>query len=222
MARAIGVIPLMPPECSGTHPTRACGHPGAVTGRTVPLVDCPPSPLSHFLPLLPHRVGGLVTEPRRDFDVVIIGGGPAGATLGCLLGMNGYRSLILEKDIHPRDHVGESITPSTNPIFKQIGFLDKIEDAGFVHKPGACWTAPRAPVGKFVSLRLGEFPPPGAPHEPSANHRPTGRAVCPTLSAAGQTGPVALGDDSHAADHPVTPRLELGRSARSARAAGGA
>ena len=36
-----------------------------------------------------------MTEPRRDFDVVIIGGGPAGATLGCLLGMNGYRSLIL-------------------------------------------------------------------------------------------------------------------------------
>jgi 1H-pyrrole-2-carbonyl-[peptidyl-carrier protein] chlorinase len=77
--------------------------------------------------------------------------------------MNGYRALILERDIHPRDHVGESITPSTNPIFKQIGFLEKIEDAGFVHKPGACWTAPSAPPGKFVSLRLGEFPPPDAP-----------------------------------------------------------
>src|SRR2546426_843534 len=77
--------------------------------------------------------------------------------------MNGHRALILEKDVHPRDHVGESITPSTNPIFKQIGFLPKIEDAGFVHKPGACWTSPRATPGKFVSLRLGEFPPPNAP-----------------------------------------------------------
>ena len=97
-----------------------------------------------------------------DYDVAIIGGGPAGATLGSLLGMNGYRAVIFEKDIHPRDHVGESITPSTNPIFERIGFLEKIEDAGFVHKPGACWTAPRSPIGKFVSLRLGEFPPPGA------------------------------------------------------------
>lgn len=97
------------------------------------------------------------------FDVIIIGGGPAGATLGALLGMNGYRPLVVEKDIHPRDHVGESITPSTNPIFKQIGFLEKMESAGFVHKPGACWTAPRSPAGKFVSLRLGEFPPPNAP-----------------------------------------------------------
>src|SRR5205823_282411 len=50
----------------------------------------------------------------------------------------------------------------TNPIFERIGFLPKIEDAGFVHKPGACWTAPRAPVGKYVAIRLGEFPPPGA------------------------------------------------------------
>jgi FADH2 O2-dependent halogenase len=40
--------------------------------------------------------------------------------------------------------------------------LEKIEQAGFVHKPGACWTAPHAPPGKHVSILLGEFPPPGA------------------------------------------------------------
>lgn len=99
---------------------------------------------------------------KDDFDVVIIGGGPAGSVLACLLVQAGYRVLVLERDVHPRDHVGESLTPSTNPIFKRIGFLEKMEDAGFVHKPGACWTAPRAPVGKFLAIRLGEFPPPGA------------------------------------------------------------
>jgi FADH2 O2-dependent halogenase len=99
---------------------------------------------------------------KLDYDVVIIGGGPAGAILGSLLAMSDHNVLIVEKDVHPRDHVGESLTPSTNPIFKRIGFLEKIEDAGFVHKPGACWTAPRAPVGRFVAIRLGEFPPPGA------------------------------------------------------------
>src|SRR5919106_1403273 len=103
-----------------------------------------------------------MSEQHHDFDVVVIGGGPAGATIGCLLGMHGYRALVLEKDIHPRDHVGESITPSTNPIFKRIRFLEKMEDAGFVHKPGACWTAARSPAGKFVAIRLGEFPPPDA------------------------------------------------------------
>lgn len=103
-----------------------------------------------------------ISNQRTEFDVIVIGGGPAGSVLASLLAQRGYRCLVLERDIHPRDHVGESLTPSTNPIWAKIGFLEKIEDAGFVRKPGACWTAPTAPVGKFISIRLGEFPPPGA------------------------------------------------------------
>jgi FADH2 O2-dependent halogenase len=104
-----------------------------------------------------------VPERTNDFDVIIIGGGPAGSVLGSLLAQGGYKALILERDIHPREHVGESLTPSTNFIFKKIGFLEKMEDAGFVHKPGAAWTAPRSFAGsKHVSISLAEYPPPGA------------------------------------------------------------
>ena len=93
-----------------------------------------------------------------DADVIVIGGGPAGSVLASLLAQAGYRALVLERDIHPRDHVGESLTPSSTPVFRQIGIHHKIEEAGFVHKPGACWTAPNAPIGKYVEIRLGEFP----------------------------------------------------------------
>src|SRR5437773_2445869 len=93
-----------------------------------------------------------MVEDRLDADVIIIGGGPAGATLGTLLGQAGHRALIIEKDIHPRDHVGESLVPSTNIVFHRIGFLDKLNDAGFVPKKGSAWNGPRSPVWRFVEI----------------------------------------------------------------------
>ncbi len=105
----------------------------------------------------------------QDADVIIIGGGPSGSTLGTLLGMKGYSSVILERDIHPRHHVGESLTPSTNLILDRLGVLPKMEEAGFVHKPGAAWTAPRSRVGNFVSVGLAEFPLAGNPQPYSYN-----------------------------------------------------
>jgi flavin-dependent dehydrogenase len=99
-----------------------------------------------------------VPERVNDTDVIIIGGGPAGATIGTLLGMDGHRSIILEKDIHPRDHVGESLVPSTNLVFDRIGFLPKLTDAGFIPKPGTGWNGPRSALWKFVEVPLFEVP----------------------------------------------------------------
>lgn len=103
------------------------------------------------------------TERTYDADVIIVGGGPAGATLGTLLAMDGLDALIIEKDIHPRDHVGESLVPATNLVFDRIGFLDKMNDAGFPHKPGAAWNGPRSPLWKFVEVWLFEYPIPNGP-----------------------------------------------------------
>jgi flavin-dependent dehydrogenase len=104
-----------------------------------------------------------VTERKNDADVIIIGGGPAGSALGTYLAREGHSTIIIEKDIHPRDHVGESLTPSTNLIFKELGFLDKMNEAGFIHKPGTGWNAPRSQLWKFVEIWLFEYPIPNAP-----------------------------------------------------------
>jgi flavin-dependent dehydrogenase len=105
-----------------------------------------------------------MTDDRAyDADVIVIGGGPAGSALGTYLARDGYDVMILEKDIHPRDHVGESLTPSTNLVFEELGFLDKMNDAGFIHKPGTGWNGPRSPLWKFIEIWLFEYPIPNAP-----------------------------------------------------------
>lgn len=72
-------------------------------------------------------------------DVIIIGGGPAGSAIGSYLSMKGIDNIIIEQAIHPRPHVGESMVTSSTRVFKEIGFLSKMEEAGFPHKYGAAW-----------------------------------------------------------------------------------
>ncbi len=72
-------------------------------------------------------------------DVVIVGGGPAGSTLGCYLSAAGVDNLILEQANHPRPHVGESMVTATTRIFNDIGFIPQMEREGFPHKYGASW-----------------------------------------------------------------------------------
>jgi len=79
-------------------------------------------------------------SPRRDADVIIIGAGPAGSTLGAYLSGAGIDHLLLDQAIHPRPHVGESLVCSTTRIFQEIGFLPVLEQERFIHKHGAVWT----------------------------------------------------------------------------------
>ena len=79
------------------------------------------------------------TETCLDTDVAIIGGGPAGSTLATLLARKGYRVSIIEKDKHPRFHVGESLLPMNLPIFERMGILEQINKIG-VPKLGADFT----------------------------------------------------------------------------------
>ena len=68
-------------------------------------------------------------------DVVINGGGPAGATSASFLSMWGHQVTLLEKEKFPRDHVGESLLPFCYKLFGELGLLDQMK-ANFVRKPG--------------------------------------------------------------------------------------
>jgi len=75
------------------------------------------------------------------FDVAIIGGGPAGSTCGCFLKKfkPELRVGIFEREVFPRDHVGESQLPLCCKILDEIGVWDKVEAANFPVKIGATY-----------------------------------------------------------------------------------
>ena len=84
---------------------------------------------------------------NTDFDIGIIGGGPAGSATAAYLAKAGLKCVIFESEIFPRPHVGESLVPSSTRVFKELEFLDQMEQAGFPRKYGAGWTsAQKAPI----------------------------------------------------------------------------
>ncbi|WP_234262765.1 NAD(P)/FAD-dependent oxidoreductase [Hydrogenophaga sp. NFH-34] len=74
-------------------------------------------------------------------DVLVIGGGPAGSTVAALLAEKGHHVVVLDKDRHPRFHIGESLLPANLPLFERMGIADEIRAIG-MHKPGAEFVSP--------------------------------------------------------------------------------
>jgi flavin-dependent dehydrogenase len=67
-------------------------------------------------------------------DVVVIGGGPAGATAATLVAKAGFRVQLLERERFPRYHVGESLIPETFWVLDRLGMLPKLRGSRFIEK----------------------------------------------------------------------------------------
>ena len=93
-------------------------------------------------------------------DVAVIGGGPAGSTAAALLARRGYRVIALEKEHHPRFHIGESLLPMNLPIFERLGVSEQVRALG-TFKGGADFEAdnPRGYSTYLFSRALGGSPP---------------------------------------------------------------
>ena len=67
-------------------------------------------------------------------DVVVIGGGPSGATVATLVAKAGFRVQLLERERFPRYHIGESLIPETFWVLDRLGMLKKLQGSRFVEK----------------------------------------------------------------------------------------
>ena len=77
----------------------------------------------------------------KQCDVLVIGGGPAGSTVSALLAEKGWSVTQLEKDSHPKFHIGESLLPMNLPILKRLGILEQTEEIG-IRKYGVEFNCP--------------------------------------------------------------------------------
>jgi len=68
------------------------------------------------------------------YDVVVVGGGPAGTTLATLLQRKGHRCLVLEGSTFPRYHIGESLIPHTYGTLDRLGLLPRLRASHFPKK----------------------------------------------------------------------------------------
>ena len=98
-----------------------------------------PRPLAVFWSglRLAEPVLNLAAVNSNGYDVVIIGCGPGGSSAATFLARAGKRVLALEKEIFPRFHIGESLLPANYTIFREMGVLPKLQEAGFLRKLGA-------------------------------------------------------------------------------------
>jgi flavin-dependent dehydrogenase len=80
-----------------------------------------------------------------ELDVCVVGGGPAGSITALRLATLGHRVCLVERQVFPRVHVGESLSPGIWPLLDSIGLRELVSRAAFP-RPGKtllCWADSR-------------------------------------------------------------------------------
>ncbi len=73
-------------------------------------------------------------ETNNNYDVIVMGGGPAGSSIASILSREGRKVVLFEKERFPRHHIGESLMTDTYFTFERMGLLEKMKQSPFVRK----------------------------------------------------------------------------------------
>ncbi|WP_341284975.1 NAD(P)/FAD-dependent oxidoreductase [Priestia megaterium] len=68
--------------------------------------------------------------------VIVVGGGPAGASVAISCAQRGLNVLIIEEEVFPRYRAGETLHPGIEPLLKDLGVREKVNKANFLRHKG--------------------------------------------------------------------------------------
>ena len=90
---------------------------------------------------------------RSDADVVVVGGGPAGAATAIGLARAGIDTIVLDRARFPRAKpCGDCLSPAATDLLERLGVLEAVVAAGPARLAG--WSL-RSPAGRMLTV---EFP----------------------------------------------------------------
>ena len=79
---------------------------------------------------------------KNQYEVIIIGAGPAGTTAAALLSAKGRSVLVLEKEKFPRYHIGESLMPFCWFSLNRLGVLGEMDRIAYTRKYSVQFVTP--------------------------------------------------------------------------------
>ncbi|HVJ14665.1 MAG TPA: NAD(P)/FAD-dependent oxidoreductase [Polyangiaceae bacterium] len=101
----------------------------------------------------------------KDYDVIVIGGGPAGSTVATRLKQLGRKVVLFERERFPRFHIGESLLPCSMPLFDALGVQPALKAANFLPKYAAEFVTADGAVTRRYAFGDGLVPGPGSAYE---------------------------------------------------------
>ena len=93
-----------------------------------------------------------MTSDKQEYQVIIVGGGPAGIATALTLGARGISNCIVEAQLEPARKLGEAIPPNAKPLLKKLGIMHLVDAPEHIAYYGnkSCWGTNKLEQSEFI------------------------------------------------------------------------